>query len=84
MIRAVEESVLVEAGIRTVEVYAETMMVMVRVVTRVKEMISLVNLEKVEDDNTVVIGVGLEKQGRGSRGDSKGGRNSGMRGHLLL
>ena len=59
MTRAVEESVLVNVGTRAAEVHVVTMAVLARVVTRVDKMMVLVNLERVEDANTSVMGAGL-------------------------
>ena len=80
MTRSVEESVLVNVGERAAEVHVVIMTILARVVTRVEEMIALVNLERVEDANASVIGAVLQRQRRGCRGDSKGGGGSGMGG----
>ena len=61
MTRAVEESVLVNVGVRAAEVHVLTMTVLARVVTRVEDMMALVNLERVEDANVSVIGAGLQR-----------------------
>ena len=77
MTREVEESVLVTVGARAAEVPTVTMMVLARMVTRVEEMMALVNLERVEDDNASVIVDGLQRKGRGGGGGNEGGGGSG-------
>ena len=62
MTRAVEERVLVKVGARAAEEHVVTMAVLVRVVTRVEEMMTLVNLERVEDANASVIAAWLPLQ----------------------
>ena len=51
---------LVMVGMRAAEVHVVTMMVVTRVVTGVEEMMVLENLERVEDANASVMGVGLQ------------------------
>ena len=74
----IEESLLVKVGARAAEVHILTMTVFERVVTRVEEMMALVNLKRVEDAKPSVMGDGLQRQWRGSGGDSKGGGGSGL------
>ena len=63
--RAMEENVVVKVGAGGAEVHMVTMTVLARVVTRVEEMMTLVNLERVEDANASVMGAMLQRQGRG-------------------
>ena len=59
MTTSADGSVLVKVGARATEVHMVTMTVLARVVTRVEEMMALVNLKRVEDDNTSLMGAGL-------------------------
>ena len=60
MTRIVEEDVLVKVGMKAVEVHVVTMTMLMRVLTRVEEMMILENLERVEDANTSVMGAWLQ------------------------
>ena len=75
---------LVKVGARATEVHMVTMTVLARVVTRVEEMIALVNLERMEDTNASVMGAEWQRQGRGGGGGSEGRGGSGLGGRSLL
>ena len=78
--RAVEESVLVKMGMRAADVHVMIMTVLVRVVTRVDEMMVLENLKRVEDDNASVIGGCVVVAREGGEGGGEVGSNSSLEG----